>query len=248
MNESQDGISLAGEAYVRLRDRILRGELPIGKVISRRRLASELGMSLLPVSEAFIRLEFEGLLESRPRAGTRVKIPTEDEVRGHYVVRQALEAEAAWLFAGAATVRQRAELKRLSARVDALSTQTDGDRFVYLSLHEKLHRRIAECAGCQTLCEAIEKNHVLASTWLCVARHSSPGQSSRRHQDLIDIVISGDPAAASEAMRAHINAALRNTLDRLEPYFRLREANGKTYVRSVDARKPAKERKLHRAS
>src|SRR5215813_12808108 len=110
MNESHE-VSLAAEAYVVLRDRILRGELPIGKVISRRKLATELGMSLLPVSEAFMRLEFEGLLESRPRAGTRVRIPTEDDVRGHYVVREALEAEAARLFAEVATPRERLELQ-----------------------------------------------------------------------------------------------------------------------------------------
>jgi len=236
MNDSRESVSLAAEAYVVLRDRILRGELPIGKVISRRKLATELGMSLLPVSEAFMRLEFEGLLESRPRAGTRVRIPTEDDVRGHYVVRQALEAEAAWLFAGVATARERIELQKLAARVDALSTQTSGNRFIYLSLHEKLHRRIAECARCQPLCEAIEKNHVLASTWLCVARQATAGQSPRRHQDLVEVLSNGGPVEAAEAMRAHINSALQNTLHRLEPYFQLREANGKTFVRSMNSR------------
>jgi len=247
-SKSQDSVSLAGEAYVVLRDRILRGELPIGKVISRRKLATELGMSLLPVSEAFLRLEIEGLLESRPRAGTRVKIPTEQDVRGHYVVRQALEAEAAWLFAEAATDRERMEMRKLAARVDALSAQPDGDRFLYLSLHEKLHRRVAECTRCQPLCEAIERNHVLASTWLCVARQASPGQSPRRHQDLIEVLVGGDPVAAAEAMREHINSALQNTLHRLEPYFQLREANGKTYVRSLNSRSLKRRRNNHSAT
>ncbi|MCI0387419.1 MAG: GntR family transcriptional regulator [Acidobacteria bacterium] len=236
MAETQGTNNLAGEAYVILRERILRGELPIGKVISRRKLATELGMSLLPVSEAFLRLEFEGLLESRPRAGTRVRIPTEEDVRGHYVVREALEAEAARLCAEAATAAERGELQRLAARVDALSAQTDGDRFLYLSLHEKLHRRIAECTRCKPLCEAIEKNHVLASTWLCVSRQPSPGESHRRHQDLIEVLVRGDPVAAAEAMRAHINLALQNTLHRLEPYFQLREVNGKTYARGLNSR------------
>src|SRR5215813_10425595 len=113
--------SLATEAYQILRERILRNELPIGKVISRRKLANELGMSLLPVSEAFLRLELEGLLESRPRAGTRVRIPTEQDVRGHYVVREALEAEAARLFAEVATAQERQELQKLAGRVDVLS-------------------------------------------------------------------------------------------------------------------------------
>src|SRR6185295_6743960 len=234
MKDSQG--SLAGEAYVIVRERILRGELPIGKVISRRKLAAELGMSLLPVSEAFLHLEFEGLLESRPRAGTRVRIPTEQDVRGHYVVREALEVESARLFAEAATAPERTELKRLAARVDALSTRSDGDRILYLNLHEKLHRRIAECARCPALSEAIERNHVLASTWLCVPRPASANRPPRRHQMLVEVLVQGDPAAAGEAMREHIQNGLQNTLNRLEPYFQSREANGKTYIRSLNSR------------
>src|ERR671925_1731674 len=104
--DSTETISLAGEAYVILRERILRGELAIGKVISRRKIATELGMSLLPVSEALQRLELEGLLESRPRAGTRVRIPSRSDVEGHYVVREALETQAALLCAERATATE----------------------------------------------------------------------------------------------------------------------------------------------
>lgn len=231
MKDSSD--TLAGEAYVVLRERILRGELAIGTVVSRRKLATELGMSLVPVSEAFQRLEFEGLVESRPRAGTRVKIPTEDDVRGHYIVRSALEAEAARLFAEVATARERLELQKLAVRVDTLSVQSGGDRFLYLSLHEKLHRKIAQGTQCERLVDAIEKNHVLALTWLCGSRQpSATGQLPHVHQDLIEIVTSGSPMAAAEAMRVHIQSALANTLQRLEPYFVRRKADGKTFTRS----------------
>lgn len=228
--------SLATEAYLLVRERILRGELPIGKVISRRKLASELGVSMLPVSEAFQRLEFEGLLESRARAGTRVKIPTEQDVRGHYVVREALEVESARLFAEAATTSERAEVRKLAARVDHLSVQLNGDRFLYLSLHEKLHRRIAECARCPALSEAIEKNHVMASTWLCVPRSAAPDHPPRRHQDLVDVLTSGDVHAAGEAMREHVIRGLHNTLQRLEPYLAMSDVNGRIFARSSNSR------------
>ena len=99
--------TLSSEAYESVRRRILQGELPLGEAVSRRRIAAELGMSFLPVSEALMRLELEGLLESRPRAGTRVRIPSRDDVQGHYIVREALEAQAARLFAKLATPRER---------------------------------------------------------------------------------------------------------------------------------------------
>src|SRR5437667_7177507 len=103
--------SLASEAYGIVRRRIVRGKVGLGQVISRRKIAAELGMSFLPVSMALLRLEFEGLLESRPRAGTRVRIPSPDDVRGHYVVREALEVRAARLFSAVATVEDRNEVE-----------------------------------------------------------------------------------------------------------------------------------------
>src|SRR5206468_9280459 len=133
MKEMSGTTSLAAEAYNIVRQRILRGELVLGQVISRRKLAAELGMSFLPVSEALLRLEVEGLLESRPRAGTRVRIPTREDVRGHFIVREALETQAAKLFTQFATVSERAELRKLAARVDALAAKAD--RTLYTVLH-----------------------------------------------------------------------------------------------------------------
>jgi|HubBroStandDraft_6_1064221.scaffolds.fasta_scaffold57684_2 DNA-binding GntR family transcriptional regulator len=233
MRDRSESSDLAGEAYVIIRERILRGEIAIGQVISRRKIAVELGMSFLPVSEAFLRLEFEGLLESRPRAGTRVRIPSREDVRGHYLVREALEAEAARLFTETATPEERAELLKLAARVDAMSVQHETDRFHYLNLHSKLHRRIAESTRCPALCEAIEKTRALSSTWLCVARSFSNGTTPpRRHMDLLDVLVRGDREAAAEAMREHVTTSMQRALERLEPYFRARKTHGKTYSRN----------------
>src|SRR6266436_3422076 len=137
MKESVVASSLAAEAYAFVRHRILRGELSMGQVISRRKVAAELGMSFLPVSEALLRLEFEGMLESRPRAGTRVRIPSRDDVKGHYLLREILETEAARRFAQHATSAERAGLVKMAARLDALSTRQN--RGPYLALHHRLH-------------------------------------------------------------------------------------------------------------
>ena len=144
MSDAAPQSSLASEAYSVVRQRILSGTIGLGQVISRRKLAAELRMSFLPVSEALLRLEVEGLLESRPRAGTRVRIPSAEDVQGHYVVREALEVQAALRFAAFATPRERFELKKLASRVDVLGTQSD--RMLYQSVQLKLHSRIAQNA------------------------------------------------------------------------------------------------------
>ncbi len=234
MKEPVVPASLAAEAYEVVKQRILHGELPMGQVISRRKVAAELGMSFLPVSEALLRLEFEGLLESRPRAGTRVRIPSREDVRGHYIVREALEVQAARLFAAVASVEDRNEVERLASRVDTMSA---AEQALYLPAHEKLHRRIAEGARCAALSDAIEKTHALASTWYCVARDAGDEQPVRRHQHLVEVLISGRPDEAAEAMREHVNRGMQNAMERLKPYFRIRKAFGRTYFRSEKRQK-----------
>jgi DNA-binding GntR family transcriptional regulator len=222
--------SLASEAYTVVRQRILRGEIMLGQVISRRKLAAELSMSFLPVSEALLRLEIEGLLESRPRAGTRVRIPSPEDVKGHYVVREALEVQAAMRFAAFATPGERSELKKLAVRVDALST--GNDRPLYQSVHQKLHARIAQCARCPALLDAIEKTHALASIWFCVMRTPKAGDSPTRHQELADALCSGDPARAADEVRRHLEFGMEHAMEVLQPYFKLRKATGRTFYRS----------------
>src|SRR4030095_12985098 len=83
--------SLADRAYLAIRDQILRGQLRPGMPVLRRRVARELQMSVLPVTDALRRLQEDGLLETRARAGTRVRIPTKNDVRALYELREALE-------------------------------------------------------------------------------------------------------------------------------------------------------------
>lgn len=222
--------SLAATAYLAVRRRILRGDLALGQPISRRKLAAELGMSFPPVTEALLRLELEGLLESRPRAGTRVRIPTREDVFGHYVVREALEVQASLLCAERATATERRELRRLAERVDVMAGQSD--RSGYVTLHRKLHFRIAECARCNALTDAVERTQALASIWFCLMRKPSPQDNPTRHQDLIDAILDGKPSRVSDAVREHLAIGRQRTMEVLEPYFRIRNARGARFHRT----------------
>ena len=223
---SAETSSLAAEAYAIVRQRILRGELILGQVISRRKLAAELGMSFLPVSEALLRLEFEGLLESRPRAGTRVRIPSPEDVRGHYVVREALEFQAAMLFADVATAGERAELRKLAARVDALSQQSTG---CFTWAFTRSCTAVSPNAPSATLCVKRSRRRTRSpQSEVCVMRKPAEEDSPRRHQDLAEALTSGGPLKAAEAIREHIGVGMLHVMEVLEPYLRLRKANGQT--------------------
>jgi DNA-binding GntR family transcriptional regulator len=212
--------SLADQAYYQIRERILRGEFALGAPLSRRKLAVELGMSLLPVAEALQALETDGLVESRPRVGTRVCFPTGEEIRERYEVREALEAQAARLYAERATPGERREVLRMAERMDQLfnksSKSTDRDAlFAVHSYHFEFHLRIADIARCRTLREMIEKNHVLIFNWLFDMAASRPPLPDRFHFDLVDALNRGNVDAADRAMRRHVRHGLQDIVKAL---------------------------------
>jgi DNA-binding GntR family transcriptional regulator len=219
--------SLSEHAYLAIRDRILRGEIPLGAALSRRKLAAELHMSLLPVSEALQQLESDGVVESRPRVGTRVCRPTEPEIRERYEVREALESQSARLFAERAGARERHELQSMAEDMDAMFNRcfADGHKdaeFVYAvhSYHSQLHLKIAEGAGCGALRQAIEKNQVLIFNWLYDVAARRPPLPPRFHRDLIENLCKGGPEEADRAMRQHIRYGLNNVVRAIGPVTR----------------------------
>ena len=230
--QSVENDGLAQRAYVTMRDRITRGEYAIGQVISRRSIAADLGISFLPASEALLRLECEGLLESRPRAGTRIRIPTHQEMHGHLVLREALEVQAAILFAAQATPEQRNELHKLGMRLDARRRKAEADMLAYIALHDQLHLRIAQYAACPALEEAIRKVSALGSAWLCAMQTTIPPDAPL-HEPLVKALSKEKSTAAGDAMRSHLRSEMEATLLLLEPHFELHKKHMQTYSRTI---------------
>jgi DNA-binding GntR family transcriptional regulator len=211
--------NLSQQAYYLIREMILMGKIPLGAPLSRRGLARELGMSFLPISQAIERLEYEELVESRPRVGTRVTVPTPQDIREHYVLREALECQAARLFAEKASSDERLELQKMAKRVDKRLTQCSEDAdaetiFRTQAYHMSFHMRVVECTGSVALSKAIEKTHVLTFNWLydTSAKLTLPGNW---HGELMEALAGKDPDVAEKGMRRHINYGLRQIQETL---------------------------------
>jgi DNA-binding GntR family transcriptional regulator len=210
--------SQADRAYLEIRNGILKGSLPVGVALSRRKLGTELQISVPPVTEALLRLESEGLVESKPRVGTRVRIPTRQEVEDRSLLREALETQAARLFAERATAAEKKELHRMGRHVDQLYAACEKgavDRDFLFSVntrHMELHLRIADCARCPALRDAIEKEQVLIFNWLYDTAVQRRTLGSDYHAALTAALTTGSAATAAAAMRRHIRRGLDEVL------------------------------------
>ncbi len=214
------GESLSNRAYQQIRDEILSGELSIGDDLSRRQLAKRLNMGFLPITEALKCLETEGLVESRPRIGTRVRIPSEQDIRDSNVIREALEPQAARLCAQNVTAEEKEQLRTSARRLDELhkmcALEPEDSRFLFFvhAYHMQFHMRIAELARCPGLRRAIEKEQVLIFNWpYDIAAHGRT-EPQEFHSTLAEALCSGDSLVADAAMRAHVRDGLDQVLGR----------------------------------
>lgn len=202
--------SLAKRAYEQIRDEILRGDLAIGDILSRRRLAERLNMSFLPITEALQRLESEHLVESRPRIGTRVRIPTKQDILDSFEIREALETQAARLCCERMTYPERQRLLASAQHLDklyaasALEKKPSPFLFSVRTYHMQFHMSIAKQANSPGLLRAIEKEQVLIFNWLYDTAAQQNALPDGFHSELAEAICSGDLAETDAAMRKHI--------------------------------------------
>ncbi len=221
--------TFADRAYRAIRRDIINGRYTLGHSLSSRAIATELGISFLPVLSALQRLQEEGLVESRPRVGTRVVLPTEEHVLGMHQVREALECQAARLCAERASPEQRTRLARLAAQVDETDACLVGDdvpraqRVRAHKLHARLHLSIARFADCPHLLDAIERSQVLTFKIQLDNADRRRALPQYRHTELIGAIVSGEPDEADAAMRRHLRAALPGTLSLIRNVARSRQ-------------------------
>lgn len=91
---------LSYKAYKQIKAMILGGEIKPGEKLPQEKLATQLGISRMPLHKAFQMLENELLVESLPRRGIFVKEIDLEEIADAFECREAIEGVAAKRVAG----------------------------------------------------------------------------------------------------------------------------------------------------
>jgi len=123
-------------------DAVAEGRLKPGDEVDRREAATAIGISLAPVNQAVSQLEREGLFEIRARRDTRVRQLDERSTAGCLLVREALEMQAARLYAGEPIRRARSTLLAEAHALDAR-----GPERAKVHADVAFHRRLVRLTG-----------------------------------------------------------------------------------------------------
>lgn len=200
-----DTLTLAAAAADRLRREIFRGELLPGARLAEAAEANRLGVSRVPVREAFAALEREGLLEFTPTGRTLVRELTVRDFEELYAMRLILEPAAARA-AHPLSRRQFDELRKIIAATRKAKSLADVTR-LDLNFHESL---VAAC-GNSRLLGTWRSLRAELELWLgdLHRRHRAQDLNTREntadaHREILDAFQNQSAAACERLVRRHI--------------------------------------------
>ena len=193
----------AEEAYGYILLRIRSGHYGPNHRLIPEEIATEIGMSRMPVREAFRRLAAEGLVTIRPNRGCVVSGLTLDEIFEVFEVRSVLEGLAVRLAMPRMDRSIVADLRLLLERME-VSERLDGDK--WLEDHCRFHEYLCGLSGRPKLMAQIRTLHVVIEPYLRVYRHHARKSRSadEAHRVLVERLVAGDVRAAEDAMREHV--------------------------------------------
>lgn len=204
------------EAYETLRDDIIDGVRRPGQRLVRRTLAAEMGMSPIPIMEALLRLEQDGLVESVPMYGSRVKELTIDGLINEQAFREAIECQAARSCTEKASDRQLEELLEKAGPLDELMLSRDSHSKSGRVQHMEFHLLIARYSGFPLLESKLRSAgfmELMRVNWINATTFSVP---DRWHQQLIEAISTRDASLAEAKMRQHVRYNLERYIDSLK--------------------------------
>ncbi|MEY4749576.1 MAG: hypothetical protein RIQ60_1790 [Pseudomonadota bacterium] len=221
--ESSAGLNQSVLAQQRLRELILAGEIPPGQRLLELTLAERLGVSRTPVRTALVRLEQEGLLDSLPAGGYRVRQFSDHDLRDAIELRGTVEGLAARLAAerGVAAALLTPVRDHLRA-IDAALAGADfgaAEFAVYAEHNEAFHAALGDFAGSELIRRELERARSLPfaspSAFLGV-QIALPGArellvvAQDQHHQVLDAIERREGSRAEGLMREHARIARRN--------------------------------------
>jgi DNA-binding GntR family transcriptional regulator len=195
--------SQSEEAYLRIRDRIVRLDMPPGSVVNEARLREELQIGRTPIREALQRLARENLVRSVPHRGTFVADVNITDLARITEVRVVLEAHAARLAAEKLAAADRASIEKM---LDVLQNGGISDQHRLMELDQQVHWLIYKAARNSFLEATLERYFTLSlRLWYLVLDSGVRlREAVDEHVKLLKSVLAGDGDAAEGIMRRHV--------------------------------------------
>ncbi len=189
--------------HERLRNAILRGEVPAGYTASQAALAGQLEVGRTPLREALRMLQREGLVVSEPNRPVRVAGLSSSDAEELYVMRISLEAVAIRITVPQLHSADIAELEGLLAQMDHYMRSRDNTGL--RTPHRAFHLALVAGSG-PRVTETIGQLFDHAERYRLAFGAATPDvldQRREEHRSIVDAVTAADPDQVAQRLVAH---------------------------------------------
>lgn len=193
--------NMSGQVVDRIRTLIFDGSLARGQRVPQNDIAEDLGVSRLPVREALITLESEGLIESEPHRGSFVVPIHREDIEDHYRIYGMVQGLATRRAAARANEPTLARLEDLHEQM-----QASDDAAVSHSLNWDFHALINQTGGSRRLLSVLRQLSRNLPREVYEAPPAASAEAVQGHQRILDALRRRDGDAADEASRSHVQA------------------------------------------
>ncbi|WP_411035539.1 GntR family transcriptional regulator [Shinella sp. BYT-45] len=196
---TETAASQAHLAYLALEGLIVTLKLKPGSLVTERQLIELAGHGRTPVREAIQKLEWQGLIAVRPRAGLQIAAIRPEDHAEVMATRRQLEPLAADLVARHAGARHRDRLVACAQAMTACSIHSDMEGF--LAADKAFDEILEEACPNRFLTAALAPLQTHARRlWFARADSRHMDGSVDRHVKVIRAIRNGDGPAAAAAM------------------------------------------------
>ena len=203
-------MSIRERAYRAIRDQILNGSFSSGSRMVETRLAQQIKTSRTPVREALHMLEREGLLESIPRVGYRVKELKWDEVEEICEIRAVNEALAARWAINRITPK---ELEALKRNLEETGREVrGGNPKAFVERDAEFHEILVRASGSERLMELCEqlRRHMLRYRIESLYLAETAIKAIEGHRRIVECIKNKDAKGIDLAIRDHLEFAKKS--------------------------------------
>jgi DNA-binding GntR family transcriptional regulator len=181
-----------------LRQAILTAALPPDMPLRQDRLAEELGVSRMPVRNALLQLEAEGLVTFHSYRGARVRALSGEQLLEMYEIRRVLEGFALRRAVQEMTPERLEQIEKLACALDGA---TSGAEFAERSF--SFYRALYDADRHPILVDHIERLHADVGRYWIGRRVLPFGESA--HATLLECARRGDADAAVRWLDEHLD-------------------------------------------
>lgn len=192
--------NLKEKAYRVIREMIVGGDLPPGKVLNERELVEHIGVSRTPIREALHRLEKENLVEIVPQRGAFVCDITAKAIHEIYQLREIIEPQLIRMVTGDMPEEMLHEFRTafLSLKPEEYDALAKLDNQFHLAVIDRIGNAYLK----QMMDNMYVQNERIRFQLTRLPKRLQ--ETVAEHVGIIDAMLACDPEAASREMLEHL--------------------------------------------